>query len=181
MVRGSSVAGKGALAALRDAVMPRTSPRVQAVNQQVDRMSKAEGGVVDGTLHSFKDDSQLNSEHGPSGGLRPGFTRGGYAGRDAKGGWIKGAIKHPGAFTAKAKKAGMSTQAYASKVTKAGSHATTQTKRQANLAKTLGRLPKASGGAVNSGRPMMQQVAKQALAKHIATPAPKGHKGLKSC
>lgn len=32
-----------------------------------------------------------------------------------KKGWIKGAIKHPGAFKAKAKKAGMGTQAYARK------------------------------------------------------------------
>lgn len=56
--------------------------------------------------------------------------------------WIKGAIKHPGAFSAKAKKAGMSTAAYAAKVTKPGSTASTQTKRQANLAKTLGKMRK---------------------------------------
>lgn len=56
--------------------------------------------------------------------------------------WIKGAIKHPGAFKAKAKKAGMSTSAYAMKVTKKGSKASTTTKRQANLAKTLGKLRK---------------------------------------
>jgi hypothetical protein len=51
--------------------------------------------------------------------------------------WIKGAIKRPGAFTAKAKAAGMSVSAYANKVTKEGSQASTRTKRQANLAKTL--------------------------------------------
>jgi hypothetical protein len=51
--------------------------------------------------------------------------------------WIQGAIKRPGAFTAKAKKAGMSVSAYAKKVTKAGSKASTRTKRQANLAQTL--------------------------------------------
>lgn len=56
--------------------------------------------------------------------------------------WIKSAIKHPGAFKAKAKKAGMSTSAYASKVTKPGAKASAQTKRQANLAKTLGKLRK---------------------------------------
>lgn len=54
--------------------------------------------------------------------------------------WIKGAIKHPGAFKAKAKAAHMSTSAYASKVTKKGSHASATTKRQANLAKTLGKM-----------------------------------------
>ena len=56
--------------------------------------------------------------------------------------WIKGAIKRPGAFKAKAKKAGMSTSAYAKKVTKKGSKASTRTKRQANLAKTLGKMRK---------------------------------------
>lgn len=56
--------------------------------------------------------------------------------------WIQGAIKRPGAFKAKAKKAGMSTSAYASKVTKPGSTASTRTKKQAALAKTLGKLRK---------------------------------------
>lgn len=51
--------------------------------------------------------------------------------------WIHGAIKHPGAFTAQAKKAGMSVAAYANKVTKKGSRASARTKRRANLAKTL--------------------------------------------
>jgi len=51
--------------------------------------------------------------------------------------WIQGAIKRPGAFTKKAKAAGMSVSEFASKVTKPGSKASTQTKRQANLAKTL--------------------------------------------
>ena len=59
--------------------------------------------------------------------------------------WIKGAIGHPGAFSKKAKAAGMSTSAYASKVTKKGSKASTQTKRQANLAKTLGKLRRKKG------------------------------------
>ncbi len=51
--------------------------------------------------------------------------------------WIQGAIKRPGAFTAKAKAAGMSVGGYADKVTKAGSKADTRTKKQASLAKTL--------------------------------------------
>jgi hypothetical protein len=59
--------------------------------------------------------------------------------------WIKGAIKRPGAFKAKAKKAGMSTAAYAKKVTKKGSKASMRTKRQASLAKTLGKMNKKSG------------------------------------
>jgi hypothetical protein len=51
--------------------------------------------------------------------------------------WIQNAIKHPGAFTKKAKSAGMSVSGYAAKVTKPGSKASSATKRQANLAKTL--------------------------------------------
>lgn len=54
--------------------------------------------------------------------------------------FITKAIQHPGAFTAKAKKAGMSVSAYASKVMKAGSRASATTKRQANLAKILRKL-----------------------------------------
>ena len=56
--------------------------------------------------------------------------------------WIKGAIKRPGAFTAKAKKAGMSVQAYARKVLKKGSKASTLTKQQASLAQTFKRMAK---------------------------------------
>lgn len=54
--------------------------------------------------------------------------------------WIQGAIKNPGAFSRKAKSAGMSTSAYASKVLKKGSTASATTKRQAALAKTLGKM-----------------------------------------
>ncbi len=56
--------------------------------------------------------------------------------------WIQKAIKRPGAFTRKAKRAGMSVKAYARKVTKAGSKASTRTKRQANLAKRLSKMHK---------------------------------------
>ncbi len=59
-----------------------------------------------------------------------------------KGGWIQGAIKRPGAFTAKEKAAGMSTSAYAKSVLKEGSKASTRTKRQAALAQTLGKMRK---------------------------------------
>ena len=56
--------------------------------------------------------------------------------------WIKGAIKRPGAFRAKAKRAGMSTSAYARKVLSKGSKVSNRTKRQASLAQTLGKLRK---------------------------------------
>ena len=58
----------------------------------------------------------------------------------AKKNWIGSVIKHPGAFTRKAKAAGMSTSAYASKVLRAGSTASATTKRQASLARTLKKM-----------------------------------------
>lgn len=54
--------------------------------------------------------------------------------------WIAGAIKRPGAFTKKAKAAGKSVSAYATQVLKKGSKASTRTKRQAVLARTLKKL-----------------------------------------
>lgn len=54
--------------------------------------------------------------------------------------WIQSAIKHPGAFSAKAKKAKMSTSKFASKVLKKSSKASSTTKKQAALVKTLAHL-----------------------------------------
>lgn len=54
--------------------------------------------------------------------------------------WIQGAGIKKGAFTKKAKAAGMSVQQMAAKVTAPGSKATTETKRQANLAKTFAKM-----------------------------------------
>lgn len=54
--------------------------------------------------------------------------------------FIAGAIKHPGAFTAKAKAHGMSVGGYASKVLSEGSHASSTTKHEAALAQTLRKL-----------------------------------------
>uniref|UniRef100_A0A6M3XIY3 Uncharacterized protein n=1 Tax=viral metagenome TaxID=1070528 RepID=A0A6M3XIY3_9ZZZZ len=52
--------------------------------------------------------------------------------------WIQGAIKRPGAFSAKAKNAGMSTAAYAKK--KKGTPG--QVGKQARLAMTLAKMRK---------------------------------------
>lgn len=52
--------------------------------------------------------------------------------------WISGAIKHPGIFSASAKKAGMSTMAYAEKQKKSGG----VLGQRARLAITLSRLRK---------------------------------------
>jgi hypothetical protein len=61
--------------------------------------------------------------------------------------WIKGAIKHPGAFSEKAEKAGKTVAQYANDVLKPDSQADATTKRQANLAKTLRKISKKKGGA----------------------------------
>lgn len=54
-------------------------------------------------------------------------------------------VKRPGAFSEKAHKAGMSTGAYANKVLKEGSHASTRTKRQASLAKSFAKMRSKKG------------------------------------
>ena len=55
--------------------------------------------------------------------------------------WIKGAIKRPGAFTAKAKRAGRSVQAHARHIISSnGARYGTRTLKQAVLARTLGRI-----------------------------------------
>jgi hypothetical protein len=49
-------------------------------------------------------------------------------------------IKRPGAFTAKAKAAGMSVPGYAAKVLRKGSKASALTKKQANFARNFGKV-----------------------------------------
>ena len=56
--------------------------------------------------------------------------------------WIQGAVKRPGAFTAKAKRAGMSVQAYARHVLKKGATASKLTKQPARLAQTFKKMAK---------------------------------------
>jgi hypothetical protein len=60
----------------------------------------------------------------------------------AKKNWIAGAIKRPGAFTKKAKKAGKSVPAMAAAVTKNPTRYSKLTVQQANLAKTLAKINK---------------------------------------
>ena len=56
--------------------------------------------------------------------------------------WIQGAIKRPGAFTAKAKKAGKSVAGMASAVSKNPDKYSPLTRKQASLAKTLRKINK---------------------------------------
>ncbi|NPU89993.1 MAG: hypothetical protein HPY87_08975 [Fervidobacterium sp.] len=48
--------------------------------------------------------------------------------------WMQGAVKRPGSFRAAAKRAGMSTAAFARKVMRKNSRYSTRMKRKANLA-----------------------------------------------
>lgn len=54
--------------------------------------------------------------------------------------WITKAIEHPGAFTQKAKAAGLTIKKFATKVLRKSSSASPTTKKQANLAKTLSKM-----------------------------------------
>ena len=56
--------------------------------------------------------------------------------------WIQGAVKRPGAFTKKAKAAGMSVQQFASHVDKNKDKYSTRTEKQANLAQTFSKMKK---------------------------------------
>ena len=66
------------------------------------------------------------------------------ASKGGSGNWMAGAVKRPGAFGAKADKAGMSTQAFARKEAH-NPKASPRTKKQAVLAKTFGRTAKRGG------------------------------------
>lgn len=62
--------------------------------------------------------------------------------KNGKGNWIKGAIKKPGAFSAQADKAGMSTAEFANEVTSNPGDYSGKTVKRAQLAKTLAGLRK---------------------------------------
>jgi hypothetical protein len=62
------------------------------------------------------------------------------AAKKSKKNWIQGAIKRPGAFTAKAKKAGKSVPGMVAAVTKNPDKYSPLTVKQANLAKTLRKI-----------------------------------------
>ena len=59
--------------------------------------------------------------------------------------WIQGAVKRPGAFTKKAKAAGMSVQQFAKHVDANKSKYSTRTERQASLAQTFAKMARKEG------------------------------------
>lgn len=62
--------------------------------------------------------------------------------KGSKGNWIQGAIKKPGAFSAQAEKAGMSTAEFANEVTSNPDDYSDKTLKRAQLAKTLAGMRK---------------------------------------
>lgn len=128
------------------------------------RKKFAEGGKIDSSLHSFKADSELNVRHGPSGGLRPGFTRGGYTAKYAEGGKVPPKKPAPKPPTPKPD------VNPANPWTKSRRH-------EAELGLAQGGIATYAKG----GRIPVDKAAARALRSHVAAPAPKGHKGLKSC
>ncbi len=89
---------------------------------------------------------------------------------EGDGKWIKKAIKHPGAFTKKAKSHGMSTSAFAKKVLANKDDYPAKTEKQAQLAKTLGKMNEADipsdqvdmGAGLGAGRSQTTLEAKKA-------------------
>jgi hypothetical protein len=73
--------------------------------------------------------------------------------------WIAGAVKHPGAFKAKAQAAGEGTAEYASEVIAKGKKgkASGKTLKQALLARTLMGMHKKPHGMGKSGKPRFTQ------------------------
>lgn len=66
--------------------------------------------------------------------------------------WIRKAVKHPGAFTRKAQRAGMTVHQYARHVLREGSRASTKTKRQAQLALNLEKMARKRSSNPNPRR-----------------------------
>lgn len=84
--------------------------------------------------------------------------------------WIQSAIKRPGAFTKKAKAAGMGVQGFANKVAANPEDYSTRTRRQANLAKTLKSIRKGEDGMSTYDPELDRQMMEDSMADTAANP-----------
>lgn len=84
--------------------------------------------------------------------------------------WIQSAIKRPGAFTKKAKAAGMGVQGFANKVAANPEDYSTRTRRQANLAKTLKSIRKGEDGMSTYDPELDRQMMEESMADTNANP-----------
>ena len=109
-----------------------------------------EGNVIDESGSAIKDPTVKQPLKKELKDLRKGFKGNAKGIKDADEvsqvgedkNWIQGAVKRPGAFTKKAKEAGMSVQQFAAHVDKNKSKYSTRTERQANLAQTFAKMKK---------------------------------------
>ena len=81
--------------------------------------------------------------------------------------WIKGAVKRPGAFTKKAKAAGMSVQQFAKHVDANKDKYSTRTERQANLAQTFSKMKKEGADYDALSSFLVQEGADDQAVNHI--------------
>jgi len=81
--------------------------------------------------------------------------------------WIQGAVKRPGAFTKKAKAAGMSVQQFAKHVDANKDKYSTRTERQANLAQTFSKMKKEGADFDALSSFLVQEGADDQAVNHI--------------
>ena len=81
--------------------------------------------------------------------------------------WIQGAVKRPGAFTKKAKAAGMSVQQFAKHVDANKDKYSTRTERQANLAQTFSKMKKEGADYDALSSFLVQEGADDQAVNHI--------------
>jgi len=81
--------------------------------------------------------------------------------------WIQGAVKRPGAFTKKAKAAGMTVQQFAKHVDDNKDKYSTRTERQANLAQTFAKMKKEGADFDSLSQYLINEGADEESAKYI--------------
>ena len=81
--------------------------------------------------------------------------------------WIQGAVKRPGAFTKKAKEAGMSVQQFAAHVDANIDKYSTRTERQANLAQTFASMKKEGADFDSLSEFLIKEGADEEAVNHI--------------